>query len=57
MWDMIGINDILPKYYNVMGSICRCLYKKEFIDKFNLSFKPDIHMMEDLIFNIISYIL
>jgi glycosyltransferase involved in cell wall biosynthesis len=50
--NMIGINDILPKYYNVMGSVWRCLYKKEFIEKFNLSFRPDIQMMEDLIFNI-----
>ena len=50
--NMIGIGDILPKYYNIMGCIWRCLYSKEFINKFNLRFKPGITIMEDLIFNI-----
>jgi len=50
--NMIGIEDILPKYYNVMGCVWRCLYKKDFIDKFNLSFQPGITIMEDLIFNV-----
>lgn len=50
--NMIGIEDILPKYYNVMGCVWRCLYKKEFIDKYVLRFKPSITIMEDLIFTI-----
>jgi hypothetical protein len=49
---MISVEDIFPKYYNVMGSVWRCLYEKEFIDKFNLKFKQGISIMEDLIFNI-----
>lgn len=50
--NMIGIEDILPKYYNIMGCVWRCLYKKDFIDKYNLRFKPGITIMEDLIFTI-----
>lgn len=54
--NMIGIEDILPKYYNVMGCIWRCLYSRAFINKFDLRFKPGITIMEDLIFNIQSLI-
>lgn len=50
--NMIGIEDILPKYYNIMGCVWRCLYRKEFIDKFNLKFVPGITIMEDLIFTV-----
>lgn len=50
--NMIGIDDILPKYYNVMGCVWRCLYRRDFVDKFNLRFKPGISIMEDLIFNV-----
>jgi len=50
--NMIGIEDILPKYYNVMGCVWRCLYRKDFIEKFHLSFQPGITIMEDLIFNV-----
>jgi len=50
--NMIGIEDIIPKYYNIMGCVWRCLYRKEFIDKHNLRFKPGITIMEDLIFTI-----
>lgn len=49
--NMIGINDF-PKYHYVMGCVWRCLYKKEFIKKFNLLFKPNITVMEDLLFTI-----
>ncbi|MGB4439802.1 MAG: glycosyltransferase [Sedimentibacter sp.] len=50
--NMIGIEDIIPKYYNVMGCVWRCLYRKDFIDKFHLSFQPGITIMEDLIFSV-----
>lgn len=50
--NMIGIEDILPKYYTVMGSVWRCLYNREFLNKFELRFKPGITIMEDLLFNI-----
>ena len=50
--NMIGIEDILPKYYNIMGCVWRCLYKRDFINKFGLKFKPGISIMEDLIFNV-----
>lgn len=52
MSNMIGIEDIIPKYYNVMGCVWRCLYKKEFIDKYKIRFKPGITIMEDLVFTI-----
>ena len=54
--NMIGIEDILPKYYNIMGCVWRCLYRKDFIDKYNLRFKPGITIMEDLIFTVESLI-
>ena len=50
--NMIGIEDILPKYYNIMGCIWRCLYRKDFIVKHNLKFIPGITIMEDLIFTV-----
>lgn len=50
--NMIGIEDILPQYYNVMGSVWRCLYKREFLNNFEVRFKPGITIMEDLLFNI-----
>lgn len=50
--NIVGIDDILPKYYNIMGCVWRCLYKKELIQDFNLRFNPNIKIMEDLIFNI-----
>lgn len=54
--NMIGIEDILPKYYNVMGCVWRCLYSRDFIEKFNLRFTPGITIMEDLIFSVQSLI-
>lgn len=48
--NMIGLEDTLFKYNYIMGSIWRSLYKKDFIDKFNLRFTPGITIMEDLIF-------
>lgn len=50
--NMIGIEDILPRYRYVMGCVWRCLYLKEFLDNNNLRFTPGITIMEDLIFNI-----
>lgn len=53
--NMIGINDF-PKYHYIMGCVWRCLYKNEFIKKNNLHFKPNITVMEDLLFTIESLI-
>lgn len=50
--NMIGIEDILPKYHYVMGSIWRCLYNRDFLNKYNLKFRSGISIMEDLVFNI-----
>jgi len=50
--NMIGIDDIFPKYYSVMGSVWRCLYSRDFLNKFELRFKPGITIMEDLLFNV-----
>nr|WP_300094774.1 glycosyltransferase [Sedimentibacter sp.] len=50
--NIVGIEDIFPKYYNVMGCVWRCLYKKDFIDEFGLRFTPGISIMEDLLFNV-----
>jgi len=50
--NMIGIEDILPKYHYIMGSIWRCLYNREFLNKYNLRFQSGISIMEDLVFNI-----
>lgn len=50
--NMIGLEDIFPKYYNIMGCVWRCLYRKDFIDKYSLRFKPGITIMEDLIFTV-----
>lgn len=50
--NMIGMEDILPKYYYVMGCVWRCLYRRDFIEKFNLRFVPGITIMEDLLFSV-----
>lgn len=50
--NMIGIEDIIPRYYNVMGCVWRCLYKRDFIEKYQVRFKPGITIMEDLLFTI-----
>lgn len=34
----------------IMGSVCRLLVKRDFIEELNLRFKEDVHIMEDLIF-------
>lgn len=36
----------------LMGSTCRCIYDKDIIDKYNISFNKEITMAEDLLFNI-----
>lgn len=50
--NMIGIDDIMPKYTYIMGSVWRCLYKKHFIDEHDLRFKKGISIMEDLVFTV-----
>lgn len=47
---MIGLDDLLPKYVYVMGSVWRGLYQKSFIDENNIRFMPNVTIMEDLIF-------
>ncbi|MGD9569421.1 MAG: glycosyltransferase [Sedimentibacter sp.] len=50
--NMIGWEDIFPKYNYIMGCIWRSVYNRDFINKFNLRFTPGISIMEDLVFNI-----
>ncbi|MDF2878169.1 MAG: glycosyl transferase family 2 [Clostridia bacterium] len=50
--NMIGIDDLMPKYNYIMGCVWRCLYKKDFIDKYELRFKRGLSIMEDLVFTI-----
>lgn len=50
--NMIGIDDLMPKYNYIMGCVWRCLYKKEFIDKYELRFKRGVSIMEDLVFTV-----
>ncbi|MEL7647197.1 MAG: glycosyltransferase [Sedimentibacter sp.] len=54
--NMVGMEDILPKYSNVMGCVWRCLYRRDFLNDFNLRFKPGISIMEDLLFNVQSLV-
>lgn len=49
---MIGIDDIMPRYTYIMGSVWRCLYKKEFIAMHGLRFIKGISIMEDLLFSL-----
>jgi glycosyltransferase involved in cell wall biosynthesis len=50
--NMIGIDDLMPKYNYIMGCVWRCLYKKEFIDRYELRFKRGVSIMEDLVFTV-----
>ena len=50
--NMVGADDIIPRYNYVMGCVWRGLYEKTFIDKYNLYFEPGVNIMEDLVFNI-----
>lgn len=54
--NMIGLDDILPKYNYVMGCIWRCIYNREFLNKYSLRFEPGLSIMEDLVFNVQSLI-
>lgn len=54
--NMVGWEDIFPKYNYVMGCIWRSIYNRDFLNKFNLRFTPGITIMEDLVFNIQSLI-
>lgn len=49
-WD--AWEDIITNNKYIMGCIWRCLYKKDFIDSYNLRFAPGISIMEDLVFNV-----
>ena len=48
--DMIGMEDIIPRYVYIMGCVWRGLFEREFIKKHNLHFEPGITIMEDLVF-------
>ena len=50
--NMIGIDDLMPKYTYIMGCVWRCLYKKSFIDQYHLRFKEGVSIMEDLVFTV-----
>lgn len=48
--DMIGMGDLLPKYSYIMGSVWRGVYKRSFLETYNLRFTPKVTIMEDLVF-------
>ena len=50
--NMVGVDDIMPRYNYVMGCVWRCLYERSFIEKNNLRFEEGIGFMEDLVFNV-----
>jgi glycosyltransferase involved in cell wall biosynthesis len=49
---MIGLDAIMPKYVYVMGSVWRCLYERDFLEKNEIIFPENISLMEDLVFNV-----
>ena len=54
--NMIGVDDIIPHMDYIMGSVWRCLYEKDFLDKHGLRFEKGITIMEDLVFNIQAFL-
>lgn len=47
---MIGIDDLMPKYVYIMGSVWRCVCKRSFLQEHNIKFMSGITIMEDLVF-------
>nr|WP_302600007.1 glycosyltransferase [uncultured Cellulosilyticum sp.] len=52
--DMIGMDDIIPRYVYIMGCVWRGLFERQFIEENNLHFEPGITIMEDLVFMVQS---
>ena len=50
--NMVGADDIIPRYNYVMGCVWRGLYEKTFLDENDIYFEPGVNIMEDLVFNI-----
>lgn len=50
--NMVGADDIMPHYNYVMGCVWRCLYKRDFVEQYNLRFEEGVGIMEDLVFNV-----
>lgn len=52
--NMIGVESEFEfnKMEPLMGSVCRCIYNKEIIDKYGICFNNKITFAEDLLFNI-----
>lgn len=50
--NMIGVDDLMPRYTYIMGCVWRCLYKRDFIEQYQLRFKKGVSIMEDLVFTI-----
>lgn len=48
--NMISGCGIFNEDNTIMGSVCRIIVKREFIEKLSLRFRDDIYIMEDLIF-------
>lgn len=48
--DMVGMPDLMPTYVCVMGCVWRGLFKKAFLDQYQLRFVPGVSIMEDLVF-------
>ncbi len=48
--DMIGMDDLMPRYVYIMGCVWRGLYERDFIEANALRFTPGITIMEDLVF-------
>ncbi|WP_054740399.1 glycosyltransferase [Cellulosilyticum ruminicola] len=52
--DMIGMDDLTPRYVYIMGCVWRGLYERRFIEANGLRFTPGITIMEDLVFMVQS---
>lgn len=48
--NMIGLEDLMPKYTYIMGCVWRGLYERAFIEAHELRFTKGITIMEDLVF-------
>lgn len=48
--DMIGMDDLIPRYDYIMGCVWRGLFERKFLEENHLRFEPGITIMEDLVF-------
>lgn len=53
-FNMIGKNDSISFNMEdtIMGSTCRCIYKRDLLNKYSIFFDEDIAYAEDLLFNL-----